>query len=371
MGGGDCGYDFKVGQSYLVYAHREKDSQTLVATICSRTRPLDEASEDLAYIRSLPSAPPGATIHGPVQGFRRTLEAGGVERLGPLSGVRIELASDGVRQETQTDAFGEYRFEHLPPGKYSVQMLAPEGLAPARTEQQVEVFDKGCALVGFSLQPDTSLSGALVDEYGEPAAKIKVDLVLASEVDAEYQRNALFAYTDEAGDFRFAFIPPGEYLLGVRLSRINEPQFPYPRMFYPGVSNLDQARKIQIAEGEVLTGYHLRLPHTLAQRKIEGEVLWPDGTPAPEAWISLTEVEYADRSLAYGGDAKVDQHGHFSVTAYEGLRYAIKAVINIPNGQRHAEPVQVPGNGHVTGIRLILSEPSGNCSKCIKWKKVP
>src|SRR6185436_12957521 len=36
-GGGDCGYQFKVGQRYLVYAHLYKER--LTTGICTRTRP--------------------------------------------------------------------------------------------------------------------------------------------------------------------------------------------------------------------------------------------------------------------------------------------------------------------------------------------
>lgn len=40
-----CGYPFEDGVSYLVYAYGEGDD--LTATLCSRTRPLADADEDL------------------------------------------------------------------------------------------------------------------------------------------------------------------------------------------------------------------------------------------------------------------------------------------------------------------------------------
>jgi hypothetical protein len=46
--GAMCGYGFEVGVSYLVYAAGEPDK--LLVTSCSRTRPLGEASEDLAAL---------------------------------------------------------------------------------------------------------------------------------------------------------------------------------------------------------------------------------------------------------------------------------------------------------------------------------
>ena len=45
VGGGDCGFSFRAGQTYLVYATGRREA--LHTSICSRTRPLEEATEDL------------------------------------------------------------------------------------------------------------------------------------------------------------------------------------------------------------------------------------------------------------------------------------------------------------------------------------
>ena len=42
LGGGDCGYDFRVGGQYLVYAYRNADKK-LATGICTRTRLLSDA----------------------------------------------------------------------------------------------------------------------------------------------------------------------------------------------------------------------------------------------------------------------------------------------------------------------------------------
>lgn len=48
MGGGDCGFEFSAGQSYLVYAHG--DGNDLHTSVCSRTTELAAASEDLSVL---------------------------------------------------------------------------------------------------------------------------------------------------------------------------------------------------------------------------------------------------------------------------------------------------------------------------------
>src|SRR5271169_1153250 len=37
IGGGDCGYPFRLGEMYLVYAYRNDDSGTLESNICTLT----------------------------------------------------------------------------------------------------------------------------------------------------------------------------------------------------------------------------------------------------------------------------------------------------------------------------------------------
>src|SRR5436853_1034278 len=56
LGGGDCGYGFQVGTAYVVYAYKNSEGQ-LGTGICSRTRPVADAAEDLAYLRSIATAP--------------------------------------------------------------------------------------------------------------------------------------------------------------------------------------------------------------------------------------------------------------------------------------------------------------------------
>ena len=52
VGGGDCGFDFKVGQPYVVWAKRNDSlaPNELSTGICSFTRALDEAGEQLRQL---------------------------------------------------------------------------------------------------------------------------------------------------------------------------------------------------------------------------------------------------------------------------------------------------------------------------------
>ncbi len=371
-GGGDCGYPFKVGESYLVYAYQDPKDNKLYAGICSRTRLLSEADEDLQYIQSLGTALAGGTIYGTVNRLRPVNEETSYQSLGPMSGLRVSVEGSGGKFESLTDSKGEFRLTGLPAGSYKVRPAVPEGFWPAHSESKVVLKDKGCAVVYFSLQLNTSLSGRVLNESGGPASKIMVDLVPASQINEPHQRNNRFVQADEEGRFEFRSVPAGEYLLGVRLSRISEPSFPYPRTFYPGTQLLSEAQPITISEGQSLEGYTLQLLSKLVPRKIEGVIVWPDGTPVPNARICFEEVEYSESSLCFGGDAKVTEDGRFSFTAFEGLRYLVRVHVNTGgpgSGQRHAEPVEVPATGSINNLKLVITEPNGNCAKCLRWKR--
>lgn len=49
VGGASCGYDFKLGESYIVYASLSQDGE-LVTSICTRNNPTHKAAQDLAEL---------------------------------------------------------------------------------------------------------------------------------------------------------------------------------------------------------------------------------------------------------------------------------------------------------------------------------
>ncbi|MEQ1763536.1 MAG: hypothetical protein ABL984_10370 [Pyrinomonadaceae bacterium] len=48
-GGGDCGFPFRIGEKYLIYAHFNS-SKNLGANICSRTKIFAEAGPDTSVL---------------------------------------------------------------------------------------------------------------------------------------------------------------------------------------------------------------------------------------------------------------------------------------------------------------------------------
>jgi hypothetical protein len=80
QGGGDCGYAFEPGRTYLVYASYWEHGAVFTTSICSRTRPIEEAAADTA-------------AHGAPRAPRRPPAAGSQGRVGA---VLMSLAGAGL-----------------------------------------------------------------------------------------------------------------------------------------------------------------------------------------------------------------------------------------------------------------------------------
>ena len=209
-GGGDCGYGFQLGGQYVVYANRD-NANRLVTTICSRTRPSSNADADLTYFRDLRKVEPGGTIFGEIKLQRRNDTNG--SDVTPLKGVGLLLVGQGKDYEAITDEKGNYKVAGVQPGTYRVRVKLPEGTSIHLAEQEIEVSGKGCAQASFWLEPDTRVTGKVLDSAGLPAADVLMELMpIGSNTTSPSS-----VRSDSEGWYAMKLVAPGRYLLGVRI----------------------------------------------------------------------------------------------------------------------------------------------------------
>ncbi|HKP71227.1 MAG TPA: hypothetical protein VJV05_18230 [Pyrinomonadaceae bacterium] len=152
IGDSDCGYRFRVSKRYLVYAYQSEGR--LTTGICTRTRELKNASEDITFLSELPGLPSGVRIFGTVEKSLRRNDKWLSES---FQGVAIEI--DGAfKKNVVTDANGYFSVGGLPSGSYRVKASPPDGfkLSPS---SMVDLFpyalydeqigDKGCLEARF------------------------------------------------------------------------------------------------------------------------------------------------------------------------------------------------------------------------------
>lgn len=220
-GGGDCGYWFKRGESYLVYAFGEPER--LSTSFCTRTAPTSDAAEDLAFLRSLPKTGTGGALYGIVNRVVGDVEHGPTE-VSPMAGVKVIVEGAHFRRELFTDAEGRYNTTGLPEGEYDVRLDIPANLASISRgaasdrfgsysgHEKARVYDRGCMRNDFGVQSNGRIGGKLTDAAGKPIKELKVDLVNAAAEDKGWS-----AITDSDGKYEFRIVQPGSYFLGVNL----------------------------------------------------------------------------------------------------------------------------------------------------------
>jgi hypothetical protein len=354
MGGGDCGYEFKEGERYFVYAYRDTKDNTLHAGICGRTRTLTEATADLEYARRVAGGNTDSILYGVVLRYTRENYIDYGQRKG-MEGIPVIAESKDKRFSLITDGEGRFQQDGIPAGTYRVRAELPDGLSKA-AEQQVVIAPGRCAAAEFLTTSLGSIKGKLLDAGGEPASQIVLALIPAKTDGKEglWRGREISARTDQEGLYSFTQIPPGQYVIAVNFQ--GQPGTldpPYPRSYYPGVKSLAGAKIIDIAEGQELEVESFRLPPRLKERTIEGVVEWPDGRPATGAYISL---EYTERQwMESSGSA--DHAGRFSIKGFEGFRYLVHADYDDNGKSMHAEPVEVFVADDNLPLRLIITRP--------------
>ncbi len=151
---GECGFDFQEGETYLVYATSDEDSDVLSTSGCSRTRRLSDAGEDLAYLFFYKNRPEESAR---LEGFATTdtLYQTRLDRMhdletvkAPAAGIVVELQSDRMARYAESDDTGKFVFDGLLQGDYKVSAFAPG--FPVETHllagpEPIHIVKKSCA----------------------------------------------------------------------------------------------------------------------------------------------------------------------------------------------------------------------------------
>jgi hypothetical protein len=360
-GGGDCGFWFIKGQRYLVYAYGES-MDTLSTNICTRTRGLDDADEDLTFLRTMPRKGAGIRIYGTVTAALKDPKSADRHKPIPLSGVTVKI--EGKRTfDAVTNADGEYELTGLPPGRYKIAAnLADYYYRGDYWVREIEVADRGCAEASFTALNDSRITGRVLrpDETGLPRAA--VELIPVDVDPASVRRMSLdLTFANEKGEFVLAQIPPGRYLLGVNITLSPDKESPFPRTFYPGTSDRSKATVIEVGLGQKLSGLDIRLPPRLADYVVRGFVTWPDGSAAAGVQVYLEEVNYPGWCVN-GCEQKTDARGQFELRGFADTKYRVVSTANRIVAESKREEVfgltdPFPLDGDLDGLKLVLSQP--------------
>lgn len=350
MGGGDCGFPFKVGETYLVYASVLKSGQ-LCAGICSRTQSLENASADLEFLRSLSSQPPGGTIFGKVM-FRD--ESSQNRQDAPMPAARVDI-SGPTSAKVLTDAQGNYSFRSLPPGKYAVNFELPKDFLSQSFN--ISVADRTCSEVNEYASPAGEISGRVLDANGNPVANLMVDLRDDSKPQEPAERRQFdFTHTDHDGYYTFQGVAPGTYMPGVNINFTPEQKAPYARTYYPGLK--DDTQPIRLGFGQRFVHADIQLPPKLVEREVQVVVTWPDGSRVKGAAVLVTDS--LDMDVRFTPQPSAQNPG--AILLLEGEKYYVVASVDSKDHDRKcARAVEVSPSANTEPVKLVIDSKGDQC----------
>ena len=329
-GGGDCGYPFRRGGTYLVYASAANNSSRLATGICTRTRALGDANEDLAYGRGLRSAPSaGGVIAGTVRHRDRRAETKGrAGDFAPVPGVDVAFECGGLTYRATTNESGRFEIAGLSTGTCTPRLKRVAGHYWLPHQAEVRVRDlRGCASVDFTLAYDGHVRGRIVDHHRDPLQGLTVDLIKAEESRTSYPGQGFEAITEVDGVYEIVKVPPGEYVVGVNV-RTDFKGGPYGQpVFFPGLTSRTGASTVHLEPSQLVELGELMLPTEVRFVQIRGSVVTPDGRPVEGARVYVFGASTQTR--IFSAPLLTDAAGAFTVAAPDGAATTIVAELRV------------------------------------------
>ena len=145
---GDCGVDFQTGETYLVFADDDEETDEASTDTCSGTRRLSDAGSDLAYLYFFENSGDDSAR---LDGFATTNQYHQLDAThtqAPAPGVVVELKSEHGSRFTASAADGTFLFDGLSAGNYSIAGYSPgypKVVQLLAGPQPIRVVSKGCA----------------------------------------------------------------------------------------------------------------------------------------------------------------------------------------------------------------------------------
>jgi hypothetical protein len=363
---------FEKGKKYLVYAYLASDT-TLHATVCGRTQLASRAEILLRQLRAAKGRKSIASLYGVL---RRTQQPYiGIWRQDyeqPVANTTVRLRSKtGKVFTTRTDDSGGYAFYNLPQGVYEVAADLPQHLGVAQTilsdpPPPVTLPAQSCYQYDIEAMPQTRITGHLVGPDGS-FVQGGVEL-FAEDIYAQQKgKKGWWEYAKGDKGFRFDHVAPGNYILVFNASDRIAPDAPYPRMFYPGVTDVARAAVIHVVESDQQINADIHLPQPRDTRKMSVRLIWQG--------IKNTDFLMVHANGSEGRATNADQIApdHYELTLLTGVKYEIYASqicgyrvtenSSAPTGELFSSKFVLDPNSQATEITLVF--PSGPCQPVV------
>jgi carboxypeptidase family protein len=300
--GGVCGATLRQGERYFVYA--SSNGGAYYASLCSRTRPLADAGDDLAYAHALPKRRLGV-VEGVV-----SIESDIDPRTKDPRGGAI-VRAQGTTYSTQAAANGRYKLG-LPAGTYKLEVVDTGTILSRGTDIDVALPDAAaCARRNLDVVWNGRIRGRLTDHTGAPAAHVSVTAHAAANT---YQHWRVDTTTDAAGHYELEGVQAGSWLIAINHPSEGGPgpDQPIPTTFYPGAPTEAAAKPVTVTRSDIVDKIDFQLPAPLAIHTVTG-IVRKAGKPLASQFVQISNKTYPR-----GSGAETDSSGRYTFKDVHG-----------------------------------------------------
>jgi hypothetical protein len=308
---------------------------------------------------------------GTVTGIVRRADTGRA-----LAEAQVFLTRDReTAAQAVTDVNGRFTIK-ASPGDYVLSAQregyfrpADENPGSARVSRDVTVIE-GQEIGGviFEMIPGATISGRVRGLTGQMAALATVEALQATYTNGRRILRSVHAVqTDDLGEYRMFWIPPGEYYVRAqyRLSGADRTER-YTRVFFPDTLDEDVAPGVVVAPGGEVSAIDLRVPIlpdagvTLSGRVTTADALLADKVVTTVYVVprDRTVTVPADASDAYRNEAADTSQGQFVIHGVPPGEYTLFPVVKDSEGQSYTARISVDvAEEKVENLSAALSPP--------------
>ena len=313
--------------------------------------------------------PPSASLSE----INQMLINGAAERGVPLPSTMIQnfvnQAVGGRKWPTTTsDRDGRFAFKDVQFGRYTVRAArdgyfgkaAVGGNYAPTASIEVSVTGKEPQEASIAMVQGAIIGGRIFDVAGETPSNVTVQAFSVGYGNGFAQlQSAVSKTTDERGEYRLLWLPPGEYLVGVTpranaLAGLSASV----RTFYPGVTNLSEAIPVMVRGGEDLRGIDIGM-RPARGFKIAGRVA--SSVPTPTSVTSPTGAAALPSAVLMLVSRGLDVPDDIGVRTI--------GTVPLLSGIASFEVSGIPPGAYELFARL--TDPTGTGAAGFAWGRVP
>lgn len=347
---------FETGKQYLVFATRcpwESNKSCLMPPPCDGARPLERASALVKQLRAERSGKYMAEVFGMLLYLNN-------DQWRPLPNTMVRLHNGKKSFEAKTDENGAYAFEKIKRGSYLDSADLPPNMEVAGL--------LGGPAESFDLSPRTSLehdilvyptgriAGTVIGPGNRPLHATSVYLYHAGEY--EQDKPGIYAYQGPHGPheenwrpFEFDHLPAGDYILVFNSADFVERDNPFHRMFYPHVTNVEDAQILHLVAGQQITNADIHVGQAAAVREITVRVAWSGKEPT--SWVPVDIIARGPGTRTWLAEPTKDHPYTYTMALWQSVDYSIQATAYCRNNGIEARTNTVAVEGGHASVREI------------------